>query len=273
MDPQVNLYALQERLAEQIDAGMLEVYLCLHDLASGRMIEINGQRRFYPASLIKLLLLLVVLEQLERGRLSLDDTHTLSEADLYAGSTLVTGSGVLQFAKTGTCFTLAELLAKMISISDNVATNILYQAVGARRINAAARRLGLRNTAFTRRMYELDSPLPSNVSTACDLTRLLTALYAGQAAGQKMSAFGIELMRAAVDKERIGRYIRHTVDVANKVGTVSGIVGDAALLFFPRRPPAALTIVVKDPPEQENAARLIGKLAALAAQTLQEAGP
>ena len=264
-----DFHSLKEQLAAKIDASRLKTYLCLRDFDSGRTVQINGRQRFYPASLIKLLLLQAFLREVESGRLLLESTHTLTEADRYAGRTKVTGSGVLQFAETGTVCTLKQLLAYMITISDNVATNILYDRVGPARIRETARETGLSDTAFNRRMYELDSPLPSNHSTACDLTEILAALYSGEAAGGEYSALAIKLLAAAADKDRIGRYLDKTVIVANKSGTVSGIVGDAALLFFPCRPPAALTIAVADPTDVNSAAHLIGCLAKIAVQHLE----
>ena len=268
MDPKPDFFSLKERLAAKIDGSRLKTYLCLRDFASGRTVKINGRQRFYPASLIKLLLLQAFLKEVEAGRLFLESTHTLAEADRYAGRTLVTGSGVLQFAETGTIYTLKQLLAYMITISDNVATNILFDRVGPARIRETAREIGLADTALNRRMYELDSPLPSNHATACDLTEILAALYSGEAAGGEYSALAIKLLAAATDKDRIGRYLGNVVTVANKVGTVSGIVGDAALLFFPCRPPAALTIAVADPTDVNSAAHLIGCLAKIAVQHL-----
>jgi hypothetical protein len=53
------------------------------------------------------------------------------------------------------------------------------------------------------------------------------------------------MMLETENKQRIGRYI-HNKDalVANKVGTVDHMVGDMALLYFPHRPPLALTIMI-----------------------------
>ena len=178
MDPKPDFFSLKERLAAKIDGSRLKTYLCLRDFASGRTVKINGRQRFYPASLIKLLLLQAFLKEVEAGRLFLESTHTLAEADRYAGRTLVTGSGVLQFAETGTVYTLKQLLAYMITISDNVATNILYDRVGPARI----RRLPGRRPG----RYRLQpphanwTPAPSNHSTACDLTEILARCIAAK---------------------------------------------------------------------------------------------
>ena len=262
------LSSLEGDLKALIASSGLEARFCLYDYAAGKDIQLEAHRPFYPASMIKTLLLLAVLEQVEQGRLSLDRTHTLRESDKFAGKTPVAGTGVLQFAEEGSSYTLEELLALMIILSDNVATNIIFDLVGAEGCAATARRLGLERSAFTRKMYDLESELPSNVATAYELTRMLMALHERKVAGEALTRKGIALMAAAADKGRIGRYIREQAVVANKVGTVTGIVGDMALLYFPHRPPVALAAVVIDPPSQDRAAALIGRLAELAVKAL-----
>ncbi len=263
LDPS-GLRELKDKLDQEIRAGMMEVSLELHDFATGSELEINGHKPLYPASMIKTLLLLTALDLAERGALSLQEAYYLSDRDRYAGNTLVTGSGTLQFAETGSAFTLEELLNLMVTISDNIATNIIFDRVGAGAVEQMVGKLGLEQTAFTRKMYELDSPLPSNVSTAHDLTAMMVALEKGRVVGKELHELGIRMMIETTDKERVGRYLADDdVIVANKVGTVSGIIGDMSLIYFPDRPPVALTAAVKNPQEQEEAVRLIGRLAKL----------
>jgi beta-lactamase class A len=262
-DP-AGLRELREKLDREIRASAMEVNLDLYDFATDSELEINGHKPLYPASMIKTLLLLTALELAEEGPLSLQELHYLSDQDRYAGTTPVTGSGVLQFAETGSVFTLEELLRLMVSISDNMATNILFDRVGAGALERMARKLDLEQTAFTRKMYELESPFPSNISTAGDLTAMLVALEKGHIVGKELRELGIRMMIETTDKERIGRYLDDDeVIVANKVGTVTGIIGDMSLIYFSDRPPVALTAAVKNPGQQEEAVRLIGRLAKL----------
>lgn len=252
---------LQEELEALIAASGLPVRLSLHDLLTGGWIEVQAHRRLYPASLIKTLLLLAALERAEGGSLPLGEVHLLQEGDRYAGGTPVAGTGILQFAAAGSSYTLGELLRLMISLSDNVAANIIFERIGAAGCAATAARLGLRDSAFTRKFYDLRSALPSNVATAHELTRMLLALQNREVAGERLTRCGIEMMAATADKGRIGRLGGDRLIVANKVGTVSGIIGDMALLYFPHRPPLALTVIVECPPHRQGAIRLIGMLA------------
>ncbi len=260
--------SLKDELFEKIAASGRQVRLSLYDYAAQRWIEHQADLQFYPASMIKTLLLLAALELAEGGKLLLERPHLLTESDKYAGKTPVAGSGILQFATAGSSYTLRELLRLMVTLSDNVAANIIFERVGAANCAATAKRLGLTESVFSRKLYDLESKLPSNKSTARELTRMLLALQNREAAGEEFTRAGIEMMAATALKDRIGRFIGEQAVVANKVGTVDGIVGDMALLYFPHRPPLALTVAVEHPPDREDAAHLIGTLAAAVVRKL-----
>lgn len=260
---------LKGELREVIRASGLSTRLCLYDYAADGWILLEAHRPFYPASLIKMLLLLTALMQAEQGNLSLEKPCRLAEIDKYAGETQVLGTGVLQFARAGSIYTLENLLGLMISLSDNVATNMLFERIGPESCAAAAQRLGLKKSAFTRKMYDLESTLPSNRATAYELTQMLLALQDRRAAGEALTRKGITMLAATADKRRIGRYIGGGAVVAYKVGTVKSMVGDMALLYFPENSPLALTIAVENPPDQGEAAALIGRLARLIVHALR----
>ncbi len=262
--------ALEDNLKKQIASRGLQTRLCLYDYAADKWILLEAHRRLYPASMIKILLLLTALDQAEKGNFLLGETYELRESDRYAGRTRVAGTGILQFAGAGSFYSFEELLTLMVSLSDNIAANIVFNRIGAEKCAAMALRLGLKSSAFNRRMYDLESSQPSNVSTAYELTRMLTALQNREIAGDTLTRKGIETMAQAVDKGRIGRLACSGTVVANKVGTVSGVVGDMALVFFPEQPPLALTVVVENPSDREEAAAFIGRLAGIIIKALRD---
>ncbi|HZK24464.1 MAG TPA: serine hydrolase [Oscillospiraceae bacterium] len=275
-----NFNKLNMLLARKAKNRGLQTSLCLYDFLTKQWIEKDADNRLYPASLIKILYLLTVLDQVEQGVLALNDSYTFSEQDKYAGSTKVTGAGSLQFTEAGGIYTVEELLKMMISASDNVAANIVLDLVGPQAVAAMTTRLGLSQTRGTRKMYALDSPLPPNSSTARELTELLIALENREVCGEKLKDLAVSMMLHTENKNRIGRYLKsNSVLVANKVGTVDHMVGDMALIYFPSRPPVALTIMVTIPPcrlaianalARRAAARTISRLASLVVKELQK---
>ncbi len=113
------------------------------DLSSGYVAGYNADLSMPAASTIKVPVMVEVFKQLEHGMFSLDRRVTLEERDKDSGS------GDLFAAPDGTSYTVADLLARMIDISDNTAANMLIRLVGRQNINREMRALGLHHTRLT----------------------------------------------------------------------------------------------------------------------------
>ena len=107
---------------------------------------IEPQASFYPASMIKTPLAVAVLALVQDGVLDLDQPCAVDAANMTANdkpSPLVPGY----------TSTVRELLDLMLTRSDNVATNMLYDTAGRDRATAIVQeRFGLANTAFHRKL-------------------------------------------------------------------------------------------------------------------------
>ncbi len=87
------------------------------------------------ASQFKLFVLGALAEQVAAGEVSWDQTVTVREEDRSFGN----GEGSLEKVEPGTEVTVEEAATKMISISDNTATDILIGLVGRDAVEAQAR--------------------------------------------------------------------------------------------------------------------------------------
>lgn len=109
-------------------------------------IALDPNRYFYPASMIKTPLALAAFALVDDGGLTLEDRFEVTQANMTANdkpSPLVPG----YVAR------LRELIELAIVISDNVATNMLYDIVERERATAIVQeRFGLENTAFYRKL-------------------------------------------------------------------------------------------------------------------------
>jgi D-alanyl-D-alanine carboxypeptidase (penicillin-binding protein 5/6) len=143
------------------------------DAATGRVLfEDQADAKAYPASTLKLMNLLIVLETIQQGRLSLQDTVTVS-----ARAAKVGGSQVWLAEKE--VFTVDELLyALMVQSANDAALALSEKVAGTPEVfvdlmNQRARALGMTNTVF----HSVHGLPPAagqehDVTTARDFARL-----------------------------------------------------------------------------------------------------
>jgi len=143
------------------------------DGASGEVIlEDGADKTIYPASVIKLMTLLLVMERLEDGRLKLDEwVHVTPKAARMGGSQV--------YLKEGEAFTLKEMLyALSIKSANDVAMALALHIGGSEEgflqiMNARAADLDMKATEF-HSVHGLppDEGEKPDISTARDLAKL-----------------------------------------------------------------------------------------------------
>ncbi len=113
------------------------------------LVDLNSKKLLAVGSTFKLAILGELQAQVTRGEKRWSDEVTLTDADKSLPS------GTLQDAPSGTTYTLRDLAARMISISDNTATDLLLKAVGRPGVEA---RLGQTAMPSTREAFVLKDP-------------------------------------------------------------------------------------------------------------------
>lgn len=118
------------------------------DAATGKILqEDHASAAAYPASMVKLMNVFLILDDLQAGKLRLDEPVTVAREVSQVGGRQV-------WLKEGEVFPLEELIyAMMIHSANDAAAALAIRASGSReahvaRMNARARELNLRNTAF-----------------------------------------------------------------------------------------------------------------------------
>ncbi len=129
-------------------AGLNPVSLVLArlDRSDGPRIALDGDRYLYPASMIKTPLAMAAYTLVQDSELRLDQTFEVTQFNMTANdkdSPLVPGYSS----------PLHELIDLMLTRSDNVATNMLYDILQRdRATQIVQQRYGLRSTAFHRKL-------------------------------------------------------------------------------------------------------------------------
>lgn len=125
--------ALANELAriEADTPGSLGVYV--KHLGDGHSVGHDAERLWYLASTVKVPVAIALLQLVEEGVLSLDETLTLQRSDY------VDGAGDLLWQQPGTRYSLRQLLQKMLENSDSTATDMLIRRIGVQELNRRIR--------------------------------------------------------------------------------------------------------------------------------------
>ena len=191
-------------------------------------VDVSGDEPFVSASIIKLAILGTLLDQAQSGVLSLDDSVTVDPSDV------VGGTGVIQTSGAGGSYTYRQLAAYMIQDSDNIATNLIIDAVGMPAVNEYARGIGLMQTVLNRRMMEFSTDV-ENYTSANDVARMLQLIYQGKLVSPDASEFALDLLKGQHDGAGLLEGLPAGSVFAHKTGTLDGVFNDGASCL-PRTP-------------------------------------
>jgi beta-lactamase class A len=126
-------------------------------------------------------------------------------------------------------FLLSELCGIMLATSDNPSAQYILDLIGISRVNAFLADRQCNNTRMVvgYRDHELISPLArSNYSTAHDMANLLGIAYS-----EERYAPLLKSLTNGLRKSRIPFRLPEDLPVANKTGTLDGVVDDAAIIY------------------------------------------
>ena len=133
-------------LAAEAELSDLSLVLTRLDTPSGAHIEIESGRYLYPASMLKTPLALAAYTLVHEGKLRLDRTLEVTQANM-------TTNDLESPLEPGYRAWVHDLIDLMITRSDNVATNMLYDLIGRDRATRIVQeRYGLHATAFRRKL-------------------------------------------------------------------------------------------------------------------------
>ena len=134
------------------DPSTLEIkalsYILVEASTGKVLVEHNANERMSPASITKIMTLLLVMEAIEDGKITLEDSVTCSEHANSMGGTQI-------WLKVGETMTVHELLKAVVVSSANDATVALAEHVAGSEegfvvlMNDRAKQLGMNDTTFT----------------------------------------------------------------------------------------------------------------------------
>ncbi|MCM8794295.1 MAG: class A beta-lactamase-related serine hydrolase [Candidatus Omnitrophica bacterium] len=236
-----------------------EAGVVIEDLDTGWVMGHQHDRVFASASLVKVPLMVACYQAAREGRIRLSDTITLR------GSDKVSGSGSLKAKPSGSRFTVEELIGRMITESDNTATNMLIRALGYDYLNGSFRRIGLQNTTLVRRMMDFSQRKNGveNLTTPSDVASVFRQLYSFRLVSEEASKECLEFLMNQTKNDRIPAGLPPQTVVAHKTGLEKGVCHDSGIVFTPKGN-LLICVLTENGKASPPAKKFIARLASLA---------
>jgi beta-lactamase class A len=246
-----------ERLAERARPGRLGIAVL--DVQSGASWQVNAAQAYPMMSVFKAPVAAAVLDQVDRGALSLQQMVTVTRADLVPGSA-VPSIGA-QFHGEQMRFSVRQLLVAAVSQSDNTAVDALLRVLGGpsavtrflRGHGIEGMRVDLDEAAIgrifaqlppgqspppdetepaqlarLRRGYQAYLADPRNRSTPPAAVDFLHKLWQGQLLSAASSRYLLDLLAAQTMPHRLRDGLPAGVTLADKCGTSGSLEGHTA---------------------------------------------
>jgi len=217
------------RLIELLNPPTGVVALAATHLETGRTWRHNERLRLPSASLIKLPILATFWEAVEARRLDPNERVSLDAAALR-----VEGTGVLKALSPGLQPTWSDLATLMITVSDNVATNLIIDQLGMDTIQSWIDKAGLAETRIERRMMDRAamSAGRGNWTSAADMETMLIAIARGTCVSEGASREMRRVLEAQQIQDRLGRRLDEGVRASNKTGNFGPVIHDVGVVTW-----------------------------------------
>ncbi|HTE29891.1 MAG TPA: serine hydrolase [Chryseolinea sp.] len=215
--------------------------VAMKDLSTGKTFFINEKENFHAASTMKTPVMIETYKQAAAGKFRITDSVLIKNEfkSIVDGSTYSLDSADDSefdlYHRVGTKLPLFDVLHRMITMSSNLATNIMIDFIGAKNANATMRELGA-NDIQVLRGVEDDKAFEkglNNTVTAYDLMLIMEKIATGKAVDKNASEEMIKILMDQHFTDKIAKKLPPGVKVASKSGSIAGISHDSGVVFLP----------------------------------------
>jgi beta-lactamase class A len=261
------LVAARRAIEAQVQNRKAEVAIAFVTLDGKNEWFYHADEAFHAASTMKVPVMIELFRQVREGRLKLEDSVPIRNQfrSIVDGSSYkldpADDSEAELYKAEGQTRTLSELCELMITVSSNLAANLLIDKLGVSKIQATVHALGADGVHVLRgvedgKAYERGL---NNTTTARGLLALMRALALGKAVDPDSSKQMIGILERQTFNEGIPAGLPPKIKVAHKTGEVTKIHHDAAIVYAPS--PFVLVVLVRGLQEKKDSAALMADIA------------
>lgn len=195
------------------------------DLQTGDYVDFNGDKVYATASIIKLPILIAFLQAVDAGTVRIDETWTMTR-DVIVGE-----SGDFQDLPVNSRIPAQTVIDKMITISDNTATNMVIKRLGGiAAVNRRFQQMGLSQTRLRDWLPDVDG---SNTTTPKEMVQLLVMLDRQSLLSPSSQANAFNILRRVRNRKLLAAGIGPGAKIAHKTGYIGSLLGDAGIIETP----------------------------------------
>lgn len=228
--------------------------ICIYakNLDTGKDFAFRADEQTRTASTIKLAIMATVFNQVAQGKINWTDEFVLTKQNKQGGS------GVLSEFSDNTKIDLKTAVNLMIVVSDNTATNLILDKIGADSVNEFMDSLGFKKIRSLRKINGGgDAKINSDArmklfgigaSSPREMVRLLEMMERGEIVSKEASAEMINILKRQQYKDGIGRALPDTIASASKSGALDRLRNDVGIIYT-RQGRIAMAIAIDDMPE------------------------
>jgi len=242
---------LDRRVRAEVAGFKGNVSLYAKNLDTGAEYSLGGDERVRTASTIKVAVMIEAFARVADGKVKWTDELTLTKGKK------VTGAGILPEFADGLRLTFRDAVTLMMVLSDNTATNLVIDVLGADAVNARMQTLGMKETRLMRKVFgggeseegkkEENKRYGLGRTSPREMVALVEKLERGEIVSPEVSKQMLELMKREQGTDGIWRELWR-VPKATKSGALDALRSNVGIIYHTRGR-IALAITCDDMPE------------------------
>ncbi len=242
--------------------------VAFEDLQTGKGLYRNANEKFHAASTIKTPVMIEVFNQARKGMFSLDDSLDVinSFSSIVDGSTYAlqssSDSDDSLYFRIGKKERIRTLVFEMITVSSNLAANLLIQKVGVGNVQRTMFMLGVNDIHVLRCVEDTKAfqAGKNNTVTAKSLALLYEKLAQKKVLNKKISEEMLAILLQQRFTDMIPARLPKVVNVAHKTGSSPGVQHDSGIIYLPDGRKYVLVVLSKDLQEQKTGINAIAQI-------------
>ena len=267
----MSMHNLKEQIKNEFNKYEGDFALAFKDLRSGKEILINANEVFHAASTMKTPVMMELFKQSVEGKIDLNDSvlvknefKSIVDGSKYSMD-INRDSGDSLYSFIGKKVSIRKLIYEMITVSSNLATNILIELADPKEIMKTMKEIGAERIEVLRGVEDIKAFEKglNNRTTAYDLMKIFEVIGKKEFVNEKICNEMIEILLDQKYSSMIPASLPKNIKVAHKTGSISGVEHDSGLVFLPDGRSYVLVILSKNLQDQEDAKNAASKISKL----------